>query len=79
MQFKKTIFDGSNLPPPLGVCCESVPNGLGMSQSPTEIIRTNRWYHRIWFRVMERVVYCVYLLVCEIANMGLREKSWACM
>ena len=35
-------------------------------------IRTNRWYLRIWFWVMERVVHCVYVVVRDIAQMGLR-------
>ena len=36
------------------------------------IIQTDRWYLRIWFWVMERVMHCVYVVVCKIARMGLR-------
>ena len=35
-------------------------------------IRSNRWYLRIWFWTIERVVHCVYIVVCHIAEAGLR-------
>ena len=36
-------------------------------------IQTNRWYLRIWFWVMERVVHCVHIVVYEIANLSIRQ------
>ena len=36
-------------------------------------IRTNRWYLRIWFWLMDRVCHCTYISVCNIATKGIRE------
>ena len=36
-------------------------------------IRKNRWYLRIWFWKIGRVVHCVYVVVCYVANAGLRD------
>ena len=36
-------------------------------------IRSNRWYLRIWFWTMERVIHCVYVVVCYCANDGIRD------
>ena len=36
-------------------------------------IRTNRWYLRIWFWTIERVVHCVYVVACYVAKTGLRD------
>ena len=36
-------------------------------------IITNRWYLRIWFWTIEWVVHCVYVVVCYVANAGLRD------
>ena len=35
-------------------------------------IRTNMWYLRIWFWKIERVVHCVYIILCYVENAGLR-------
>ena len=38
------------------------------------ITRSNRWYLRIWFRIIiERVVHCVYIIVCYVTKSGLRD------
>ena len=36
-------------------------------------VRTNMWYLRIWFWKIEQIVYCVYVVVCYVANAGLRD------
>ena len=36
-------------------------------------IITNRWYLQIWFWKIERVVHCVFVFVCYVINLGLRD------
>ena len=36
-------------------------------------IITNRWYLQIWLSKIERVVHCVYVVVCYVSNTGLRD------
>ena len=44
-----------------------------MKKGKAVTIRTNRWYLRVWFWTIERVVYCVYIIVCYLANTGQRQ------
>ena len=33
----------------------------------------NMWYLQIWFWTIERVVNCVYVVLCYVENTGLRD------
>ena len=39
-------------------------------------IRTTRYYLRIFFWILDRVVYTCYVVVCSLANANVGNKCW---
>jgi len=39
-------------------------------------IRTTRYYLRIFFWILDRVVYTCYVVVCSLANANIGNKYW---